>query len=317
MKTEKASMEPQLLEKIFSEYSTYLQVEKGLAAATRRGYLKAAQRLLETARRRPQGLLLPPDWDWHHLDRRALEIYLNTLRDTRGWKPASVSQQTTALRAFFHCLQVKGHVARNPLRDQGPRLPPRRPARPEGEVAAVRALFEPPPQTLAEARAQLAAELMYGGGLRPAQAYRVQALRLRRDAVRLRLGEAEELELLLSAEGLARARAYLATRRAVVGRRSGAPFWVDDRGRACSPARLGRAVRQAMERAGLPGGPATLRQLAARHFSEQGGDVRSVQRLLRAKRLGTLDRYRPMDFREVSEQFRRFHPRAAPERSEP
>jgi len=305
-----------LLKKVFNEYSAYLQAEKGLAAATRRGYLKAAQRLLETAQRRPQGLLLPADWEWRHLDKRALEIYLNALRDTRGWKPASVSQQATALRAFFHCLQVKGHVARNPLRGLGPRLPPRHPAHPEGEVAAVRALFQGRPETLAEARTQLVLELLYGGGLRPAQAYRVQALQLRPDAVRLRLGE-EELELPLSTEGLARARAYLAARRAVVGRRAEAPFWVDGGGRACSAAQLGRAVRQAMERAGLPGTPATLRLLAARHFSEQGGDVRSVQRLLRAKRLGTLDRYRPMEFRDVSEQLRRFHPRAAAEEPEP
>jgi hypothetical protein len=34
-----------------------------------------------------------------------------------------------------------------------------------------------------------------------------------------------------------------------------------------------------------------------------------VQRLLRAKRLGSLDRYAPPDFQSVLRQFRQIHPR--------
>jgi site-specific recombinase XerD len=65
-----------------------------------------------------------------------------------------------------------------------------------------------------------------------------------------------------------------------------------------------------MEAEGLTGGPSVLRLLAARHFSERGGDVRSVQQLLQARRLGQLDRFVPEpDLKTLTAQFRRAHPR--------
>jgi site-specific recombinase XerD len=71
-----------------------------------------------------------------------------------------------------------------------------------------------------------------------------------------------------------------------------------------------------MVRAGLQGGAATLRQLAARHFRARGADVRSLQRFLGARRLGGLERYSPRargreaeTLRRVAEALRRVHPR--------
>lgn len=297
-------------ENILSDYAKYLQAEKGIAAATQRGYLAAAQSLLAVARAHPERLYLPPQWNLEHLDKRALEIYLNHLREERGLAASTCAQQAGALRAFFAFLQRRGLVERNPARHLLPKLPPRDETPPEGAEAAVRDLFDREPARLAEARELLLLELCYGAGLRPAQLWRLRSLRVlaRAGQVRIVTGR-ETLDVPLSPAGLQRARRYLALRKAAAGGRRGLAFWIDERGAACTPARLSRQIRRAMERVGLEGGATVLRQLAARHFAERGGDTRSVQRLLHARSLGSLDRYAPPDFQSVLRQFRRLHPR--------
>ncbi|MBI4084202.1 MAG: site-specific integrase [Candidatus Lambdaproteobacteria bacterium] len=319
-------MEPLELSTVYREFAAYLQVEKGIAAATRRAYLKATERFLALCAGQPGALLLAPDWALAQLDRRAVEMHLGSLRTRRGWKTSSIALQATALREFFRFLHLKGHVAKNPLRGLRIGRVLQVPAPPAGDEAAVRALFPEASAGLAELRLALLLELLYGCALRPAQAYRLTGIDLapgEREA-RLVFGETA-LGVPLSAAGCGRVARYLeARRRALAGGGAPAglapaavPFWVDERGRACSPARLARAVARAMERAGLGGGAPALRQLAARHFRERGADVRSVQRLLGARRLGTLDRFQPPEFRDVVAQFRRLHPRAGVVEEEP
>lgn len=307
-------MKHEVLRAIITDYSAFLQAEKGMAESSRRSYLTAATGFLKLCRAQPEALFLPEAWELSHLDKRAVEIYLNQLRDRRGWKAASLAQQASALRTFFSYLQTRGHLERNPARRLHPRVPARPFVPPEGEEAAVLALFQREPASLAEARLLVLLELFYGGGLRASQVYRIQSttVRRRQGVVRLQL-PGETLELPCSREGLARINAYLAQRRSVLAGQPKAPFWVDARGRTCTPARLSREVRRALASQGLDGGPTLLRQLAARHFRERGGDTRSLRRLLGVKRLGTLDRYAPPDYQQVLREFRRVHPRQAPE----
>jgi site-specific recombinase XerC len=306
-----------LPESVFSEYSTYLQAEKGIAKATRSNYLKAASDCIALIERRPQDFLLPADWGWENLDKRAIEIYLNHLRDARGWRPASIRHRASALRAFFGFLQARGHIRTNPIRALFPRAPTLASPPPEGEEAAARALFDQPAETLAQARLLALLELIYGGGLRPSLVYRIEGITVRskEGGVRIRAGE-EALQLPLSAAGVARIEAYLALRKAAVAGRRPAVFWVRGQGRPLSAAALARSVGRAMEKVGLEGGGRVLRQLSARHFRERGGDVRSLKPFLGAKRLGMLDRYGSPDFQAVSAEFRRLHPREKDESGE-
>jgi integrase/recombinase XerC len=295
---------------IVSEYSNHLQAEKGLSEPARRAYLAAVASLLAVAGAHPRRLHLPPAWALADVDKRALEIYLNHLREERGLAPATLALQAGMLRSFFSFLQRRGHVERNPARHLLPPVPRRALRPPEGEEAAVRRLFARPPGRLSGAREQLLLELCYGAALRPAVLWRIRSLRVLKGAGVLRIvTPRERLDVPLAAAGLRRAERYLALRRRACGGRARAPFWVDDEGHACAPSRLARQVERALERAGLEGGPTLLRQLAARHFAERGGDTRSVQRLLHARGLGSLDRYAPPDFQAVLKQFRRIHPR--------
>ncbi len=295
---------------IISEYTRYLQVEKGLTAATCDSYQRIVRAFLGLCTARPEALYLPPDWTLAQLDKRALEVYLGHLEREQGRSPSAVARHATGLRSFFQCLQLRGHIGRNPLRSLQPQRGTGEPGLPDGTVEAVAQLFAASGDGLAESRLQALLELLYGLALRPGQVYRIDTLTLPKGGrlVHIETGETT-LELPVSRAGRERLSTWLAQRRRVVGKRARAPFWVGDNGHGLSPGRLGRAVRLAMERVGLQGSAGTLRQLAARHFLEQGGDVRSARELLRAKRLGSLDRYDPPRVQDVIATFRKAHPR--------
>lgn len=295
---------------VLNQYSIYLQAEKGMADTSRASYLKAARDCIALLRDHPRDYFLAEDWDWHDVDKRALEIYLLQLREVKGWKPASVRHQASALRAFFAFLQARGHIARNPLRSFHPYSREEAGPLPEGEEQAVRKLFSGAADNLDGARLLAVLELIYGGGLRPSLVYGMSGLQVlkRLGLARITAGESS-LDVPLSQAGLERLSNYRKMRRAVVGAGGQGPFWVDRRGRPASPARLARAVARAMEAAQLSGGGRVLRQLSARHFRERGGDMRSLKQLLRVKRLGNLDRYGSPDYQTIAAQFRRYHPR--------
>jgi integrase/recombinase XerC len=313
-------MDQTTLAAIVNEYAAHLQAEKALATVTQEGYLAAVKAFLGRAAADPASLLLPLEWDLPALDKRALELHLNALRDRHGWKPESIAQQASALHSFFRYLQERRYIPHDPGGSLRPRLAEGPPAPPEGAEAAVLHLLRTPGDTLESARLLALLELLYGAGLRPMQAYRVTAMDLdERDHSMSAVLPETTLHATLSEDGFERLLGYLAARRAVVGNAAvgdagAAPFWVDRKGRACTPGRLARQIKHAMEAEGLQGGPAVLRQLAARHFAERGGDLRSLQRLLRTKRLGQLDRFQPdAPFRDLVEQFRKAHPRGEEE----
>lgn len=303
-------MDQTTLTTIVSQYALHLQAEKGLAPSTRNSYLTAVRAFLGRCAAAPEQLLLPEAWTPASLDKRALELHLNALRDGRNWKAGALAQQASALHAFFRYLQAQGHIQEDPAGSLRPRLPEAPPPPPSGEEAAVQRMFRRRVAGFEDARLLALLELLYGAGLRPSQAYRTRAVTAEAGGrVRIALPE-DALEAVLSAEGLARLETYQTLRARAASTAPDAPFWVDARGHACSPARLARQVRRAMEAEDLAGGPAVLRQLAARHFIQRGGDLRSMQKLLRAKRLGRLDRYQdPPDFAGLVAQFKQAHPR--------
>ena len=315
-------MERTTLTAIVNEYASHLQVEKGLAKASRERYAGLARSLLAFCSQDPSALYLPADWTFHHLDRRVVETYLNTLKDERGWKPMSTAYYITVLSAFFRFLKSRNHIDVNPCSNLRPRLDGTFEAPPEGDAEAVLTMFSKPAATLEAARCMLLLELMYGAGLRPTQAYGIDAMTA--DAARGKVVisiQGTGQELALSPEGIARAERYCMLRSAVLAGLAGmdkalpaAAFWIDRRGRPCSAARMARQVSKAMRAAGLAGGPSSLRVLAARHFAQRGGDIRSMQQLLGARRLGQLDRFQPSsDLKELMERFRRAHPRQSTE----
>ena len=297
-------------EKILNQYGQHLQVDKLLSPASVKGYLGAARIFLLTCRTQGAALLLPDDWVWADLDKRAAETYLRHLEEVRHWKPGSIAFQLSALRALFRFLQARGLVERNPavgLKAKGV-IPP--PAPIEGEEEAVRRLFAAPARSLASARVQLCMELLYGAGMRPSHVARIRQIQHRdqQDLIRVDI-DGKHIDLPISTEGKARLQRYekLRTELAMAGRE--VPFWVDDSGRAVSAERLARAVKKELARVDLQGGPSLLRKLAALHFRQRGGDLRSTQQLLGTRRVGGMERYAQVEYLEVWKRFKQSHPR--------
>ena len=308
-------METHNFQSIITEYDAYLQGEKRIARTTREGYLSVVRSWYQAVAANPAGFLLPPDWEWPQVDKRALEIYIRHFREIRGWKDVSIRFQASALRGFFQFLRDRGHIDRNPVRSL---MPPRVAVAlkaPEGDEVAVRKLFARRAGTMGDARLLAVLELIYGGGLKPAHAYRVANITIRKEEglalVELESGGGlESMEVPVSPAGRRRLTRYLAFREEIPTLPSqAAPFWIDSRGRALLPATLARHVAKAMEAVQLTGGGSALRQLAAKHFKARGGDIRSIKRFLGLKRLDALRRYEAPDYKEMADQFRRFHPR--------
>jgi len=297
------------VESILSDYSAYLQGEKRLAPLTVEGYLAAIGNWYRFALGNAGRLLLPKDWDWPDVDKRSLEIYLRHFREERGWKDDSIRVQASALRSFFRFLRERGQIKKSPARALMPPRPPTQLVAPEGDESAVRKLFARRASSLGSARLLAVMELIYGAGLRPAQVYRTTGIQFDKAQAKVETGDGS-VEVLVSRAGQQRLTRYLALREEVPMPPGVAPpFWCDGHGREVPPATLGRNVAKAMEQAGLKGTASTLRILSARHFKERGGDVRSIKRFLGLKRMDALERYASPDFKELADQFRRFHPR--------
>jgi site-specific recombinase XerC len=259
-------MDRSTLSEIVSQYAQHLQAEKGLAPPSQERYLALARGLIALCRHDPDALFLPPDWTLADLDRRVVESYLNALKAERGWKPMSHAFHVTALSAFFRFLKARHHIARNPCAHLRPRLSGELEAPPEGQADAVLRLLKIPTGTLDGARVRLAVELLYGGGLKPSQAFHITALELAAGhaPARYRVAgpDAGWREIAVSREGVACAERYLTLRTEVLApkhaaqhgqdRESGADspgqdetseaFWIDRRGRPCSSDRLAKQV---------------------------------------------------------------------------
>lgn len=293
-----------------TEFEKYLQEEKRVSTSTCLSYTNSVKGFLRVCVGTPAALFLPKDWEWKSLDKRALEVYLNHLRDDRGCKPTTLALHASALRAYFYFLQQRGELEHNPARSLLPRVDRKTPQKPEGDEEAVFRLFDRSVRGVNDARFLLLVELIYGGGLRVTPVAKTHTLSVdtQNNVVHLETPQ-EKLTIPMGESGMRRVEAYLTLREGVVGGAENAPFWVDSLGRSCSPAKLSREIRQGMERVGLDGGAPQLRQLSAKHFKERGGDTRSVQKLMGVKRLGSLDRYAPPTYQDIAKQVRRIHPR--------
>jgi len=313
-------MEPNRLKMILEDYEAYLQAEKQMAAPSIHQYVQAVRRFLGLARARPEALLLPPKWDWPQMDRRALEIHLNHLRE-QGFKPISVPLHIAALRNFFAWLHQQGFIRKSPARNLSSNYKVQTPAAPQGEAQTVaQMLMEAAPhrRPLAQSRIRLVLATLYGSMLPPRKVFHIQGLTQTQDQCALILADGDEKSFTVGETWGRLIDAYTTARSATLealglptppGEH---PFWVDETGKAVSPERLGRHVRQEMTAAGLSGGATALAKLGGVHFRQNGGDVRSLQQLMGYKRLGSLDGMPKPAFKALQAQFNQFHPRHKP-----
>ena len=288
---------------IFAAFGDYLLHTRRCSPHTARAYLadlRAVQAHAQT-----QGLGNP-----HHWHTEIIRQQLSQVVSQQGGRAsaATLARKQSALRSFFHWL--KRHSGQPLEADptellKAPKLPQRLP---RGlDVDAVMALLEPPQRpNLSHSRDQAALLLLYGLGLRAAEACDLQDLDLNLEQRRARVtGKGNAVREVVVPAGCVRA---LGAYRAL--RPLGNPNFLAGRGGPLSVRTLARIVeRAALRGLGRHVTPHQLRHSFATHLLSDGANLRQIQALLGHRNLTTTQRYTHVSIERLCQVYDASHPR--------
>ena len=244
--------------------------------------------------------------------------------DLRAWLAAGAAagrgnatraRQLAAVRSFFRFL-ARRHGVTNPaaslLGTPRARRPVPRALTPEQARAVSDDIGEASDTAFAQARDAALFTLLYGSGLRIAEALSL--------AVREAPRPGEDAALLVTGKGgRQRIVPVLPAVRAAVGAwlalhpdpRPDSLLFLGEKGGRLNAGVAQRVLRDFRRQAGLPehATPHALRHSFATHLLEGGADLRSIQELLGHATLSTTQRYTAVDTARLMEVWRRTHPR--------
>lgn len=301
------------LERAIEDYLAYLDVERGLAAATIRAYRGD---LRDFARSLPG---TSASWD-RSADPVVGYLASRTRRGRTGERalaPTSLRRRAAALKGFYRFAFGEGLIETDvamhlDLPKQSRRLPDTL------DVGEVERLLEAASNGGVRDRALL--ELLYAAGLRVSEAIGLDREDLSLDGAFVRVigkGDKERLVPIgeISIDWLV---AWLdGPRPALLGSSHvaplrGGPLFLGDRGRRLARQQAWAAVTRAADHAGLAGkvSPHTLRHSFATHLLEGGADLRVVQELLGHASISTTQLYTHLTGERIRDVYRRAHPRA-------
>jgi len=229
----------------------------------------------------------------------------------RGLRKSSSARKLAGLRSFFRYLCREGRLPANPARGlQTPRLERRIPSvLDETQVAS---LLDLPGAGVAASRGRAILELLYGTGMRCAEAVAldVHELDLRERMVRV-LGKGRKERVVLFGRRAQHALAAWLEEREALRPRSDALF-LNARGGRLSGRSVRALVARRVEQVALERrcSPHTLRHSFATHLLTRGADLRAIQELLGHTSLSTTQRYTHVDTRHLLEVYKKAHPRA-------
>jgi integrase/recombinase XerD len=301
------------LDRAIEDYLAYLDVERGLAAATIRAY-RGDLSDFATSVRGDEG-----PWD-RSADPAVHYLAARTRRGQPGERalaPTSLRRRAAALKGFYRFAfgegLIKTDVATHlDLPRQSRRLPDTL------DVSEVDRLLDAASARGVRDRALL--ELLYAAGLRVSEAIGLDREDLSLDGAYVRvIGKGDKERLVPIGEvsidhlrtWLDGARTELIVRHHVSPVRGG-PLFLGDRGRRLARQQAWTAVAAAADRAGLRGrvSPHTLRHSFATHLLEGGADLRVVQELLGHASISTTQLYTHLTGERIRDVYRRAHPRA-------
>ena len=290
---------------LLGQWGGYLARDRRRSTHTMRAYLGAAGRLIAATGANEWAALAS-------LDAGALRTHL-AARRAEGLGNASAARELSALKALLgHAREQAGMNDMAGPRLRGPRvkkgLP--RPVTPDDAVNLVQSVAEAASDDWIGARDRAVLLLLYGAGLRIAEALSLTAA----DAA---LGETLRVT---GKGGKQRVVPVLpVVRDAVtdyVARQPftllpGSPLFRGAKGGALSPGLVQKAVASARTALGLPATatPHALRHSFATHLLSAGADLRSLQELLGHASLGSTQIYTKVDAATLLDTYRSAHPR--------
>jgi site-specific recombinase XerD len=287
----------------FAAYLDWMRA-RGASAATLRAYaadLRQLDRWLSAAG------IAPQDADTRTLRRYA--AHLGTLR----YAPATAARKLSAVRGMYAWMHDRGAIARSPATlVPGPRRTRTLPATlSAGEVE--RLLDGRSGSSPRDLRDRALLELLYGCGLRAAEACDLDVGDVRLDAEHVRVTGKGGKQRVVPLGGAATAalQRYLARGRPRMAPGPSGRLFVSVRGRPLHPSDVRRSLLRALERAGIAErSPHALRHTFATHLLEGGADLRSIQDLLGHASVGTTQVYTHVSVRHLRQAHASAHPRA-------
>ena len=291
---------------LLEAWRNHLALARRRSPHTVRAYGATAARLLAT---------LPADPDWSsvaRLDSGALRNHL-AARRADGIGNLSTARELSALKAFImFAREQSGESDTAPPRMRGPRvkkgLP--RPITPDEVVSLAASVAEDAAEEWIAARDRAVLLLLYGAGLRIAEALALPASVLPLGETLTVTGKGNRQRMVPI---LPIVRDALADyeRRVPFNLARDEPLFLGARGGPLSQGIVQKAVARARIGLGLPptATPHALRHSFATHLLGAGADLRSIQDLLGHASLSSTQIYTRVDAATLLDVYRRAHPR--------
>lgn len=305
---------PDDLAQAVSRFATHLDTQRGHSAHTRRAYLADVTDLLRYATRHGRTAL-------RELDLATLRGWL-AAQSERGLARSTLARRGASARAFLRWAAGTGLVDEDvSARLASPKVPRTLPTVLDVDDAArlLDAAREGAhdaegPARPAALRAWVAAELLYGAGIRVGELVSVDVGQVNEGDRLVRvLGKGGKERVVPFGVPAARAvREWLAEGRPeLVTAMTGEAFLVGERGGRWGQRQVREAVHRLAALAGVQDvAPHALRHSAATHLLQGGSDLRSVQEVLGHASLATTQRYTHVDADRLRAVYAQAFPRA-------
>jgi len=295
---------------IAARWADYLANDRRRSPHTVRAYTATAHRLIEfLGRHRGEEIGRFSLSNLHASDLRAF------LADRRsdGLGASSAAREMSAVRAFLtYAAEAQGNAPQLP-RTRAPKRPHTlpRPASPDDAIALAKEAELAAPNDWLGARDLAILLLLYGAGLRVAEAMGLKARVLPLGQAMRVTGKRGKTRIVPLVPAVRQAiDAYVALCPFLLA--GDVPLFVGAKGGPLNPDLVRRAVRGARGRLGLPDSltPHALRHSFATHLLARGADLRSLQELLGHASLSSTQIYTEVDAARLLEVYRHAHPRA-------
>ena len=295
---------------LVERWAGYLLHDRRRSAHTARAYVATAHRLIEFLGHY-RGETVDPVMllDLQSADLRAFLAQ----RRSNGLGPASAARELSAVRNFLtFAAEQQGRMAQLP-RTRAPKRPRTlpRPVAPDEAMKLAEDAGEAPSESWIGARDLAILLLLYGAGLRVAEALSLTgAARPIGEAIRI-TGKRSKTRIVPVMPAIREAiEDYIAQCPWPIERDG--PLFVGARGGPLNSDLVRRAVAAARKRLGLPDTltPHALRHSFATHLLARGADLRSLQELLGHASLSSTQIYTAVDAARLLDVYRHAHPRA-------
>ena len=293
-----------------AQWGVFLQNDRRRSPHTVRAYVATAHRLINfLGRYRGEEILAGGLLDLGAADLRAF------LADRRGQGlgPSSAARELSGVRAFLaYAAEKQGHYAQLP-RTRAPRRPRTlpRPAAPDEAMSLAESAAEAASAPWIGARDLAILLLLYGAGLRVAEALALTAQVLPIGQTLRVTGKRSKMRVVPVVPAVREAIDEYA-RQCPHPLRGDVPLFLGARGGPLNPDLVRRAVAAARRRLGLPETltPHALRHSFATHLLARGADLRALQELLGHASLSSTQIYTAVDAARLLDVYRHAHPRA-------